>query len=126
VYATLVAPVLGEPPVREIAATTGVSTRTVERARAGHTVRPEARDALTAYAIAYARSRLGAAGITPPRDGLAVLAAYLSHKEASIALARGGDAPVRLCEGPACEQLLTGRQRRWHSDACRQRAKHAA
>jgi hypothetical protein len=36
--------------------------------------------------------------------------------------ARARAEATRLCEGPDCDEPLTGRQRKWHEDACRMRA----
>jgi hypothetical protein len=90
-----------------------VSTRSVERARAGHNVGAVARNKLTACAIKHARAQLRAAGIRPPIDPEAVLAAYLDRERAIVS------EPL-LC-GCGCRQLVTGR-RRYVDQAHRQAA----
>jgi hypothetical protein len=94
----------------QIAADTGLSQRTIKRARAGAAVGKNARAKLTRYTATYARQQLSAAGIGPPRDDLAALAAYRDHCNSHAA----------VCEG--CGQPLTGRQTRWRNNACRMRA----
>jgi hypothetical protein len=114
----LVAPIIRELPIREVATGTGVSVRTVKRARGGQSVGKAARAALTAYATRHARSELRAAGIRPPADHEALLATYLDRHT--------HPAPEpQLCACGCGQQIppqRRGRRRTWHSDACRKRA----
>ena len=80
-YKTLVAPVLRDLPVAETAKATGISERTIKRARAGAGApHPGNRATLTAYAARFAREQLRAAGIEPPVDDYAALAACLAQR----------------------------------------------
>jgi hypothetical protein len=73
----------------------------------------------TDHAAAHARARLRAAGIRPPTDPEALLAAYLDRQTAPAPepqlCACGSAQPItkRGSRGPAPN---------WHSDACRKRA----
>ena len=116
-FRTLVAPVLREPPAAGVKKETGLSERTIRRARKGNVApHPSTRAKLTMCAARHARRRLRAAGIKPPAtDDLAALAAYLQHQQN-----RHDPAEIIRCNG--CRKPLTGQQRRWCSDACRKRA----
>jgi hypothetical protein len=75
----LVVSVVRTLPVKQTAAGTGLSERTVKRARAGQRVRRDARDRLADYAVEHARSTLRAQGIRPPIDREALLATYIDR-----------------------------------------------
>jgi hypothetical protein len=115
-FRTLVVPVLREPPAAGVKRETGLSERTIRRARKGDAApHPSTRAKLTMCAARYARRRLRAAGIKPPAtDDLAALAAYLQHQQN-----RHDPTEITRCNG--CRKPLAGRQRRWCSDACRKR-----
>jgi hypothetical protein len=109
-------------PVAEVARGAGVSTRTVERARAGKPIGKTARAKLTAYAIAHARAQLRAAGTPRPPDPEALLATCLDHQQGAP-----GPEP-RLCAcgcGRPVKRGDRGRPAKWHSDACRKRSARA-
>jgi hypothetical protein len=97
-------------PVELIAETAGVSTRTVERFRAGHSVGDATAKKLTVHIRKRATRELRAAGVKLRSAGVApesIFAAYLHHLG-------------RLC-ACGCGKPVTGR-RRYHDQACRQAA----
>jgi hypothetical protein len=114
----LVVPVIRELTVAELAAGADVSNRTVRRARAGQSIGKTARAKLSAYAIRHARVQLRKAGIRPPADPEALLAASVDRQS--------GPAPEpQLCACGCGQPIKRGRRgpaSKWHSDACRKRA----
>lgn len=117
----LVRSVLRGLSVKQIAAETGLSERVVEKARAGASIHKTTREKLTEYTARYAQARLREAGIKPPRDPHTALAAYVDQPGTTRPSSERGASP-RRCLLPGCEQPLTGRQRKWCSDAHRQQA----
>ena len=112
----LVRPVLSERSVAEIATATDLSTRTIKRARAASgSPLQSTRRPLTEYAAEYARAALRGAGISPPRDDVAAIAAYLDQRR---------DQDLGMCQ--RCGAPLSGRQTTWCSEACRKGAARAA
>jgi hypothetical protein len=100
----------------QAAAGIGVGARTIKRARADSASPSKAtRAALAQFAAEYARAELRAPGISPPRDDLAAIAAYLDQRR---------DQGLGTCR--RCGSQLTGRQTRWCSEACRKGADRAA
>ena len=78
---SLVRQVLCECPVNEIVKGTGLSPSTMKRARAGRSFPHPANEAkLISYAATHARRKLREAGIRPPREDYAAIAAYLDIK----------------------------------------------
>lgn len=69
--------VLRELPVAPTAVATGVSARTIKRARAGQPISKTSRTKLTSHALAHARAQVRAAGIRPATEPEALLAMYL-------------------------------------------------
>jgi hypothetical protein len=114
----LVVPIIRELTVAEVAAGADVSNRTVRRARAGQSIGKTARAKLSAYAIRHARVQLRKAGIRPPADPEALLAASVDRQS--------GPAPEpQLCACGCGQPIKRGRRgpaSKWHSDACRKRA----
>ena len=78
----LVRDVIRMLPVAQTATGARVSGRTVQRARAGQTLRRDARAKLTDHAVKHARAQLRTAGIRRPPDHEALLAAYLDWQSA--------------------------------------------
>lgn len=108
-------------PVAQVAAGAGISERTVKRAHAGQTVHKDTRAKLTAYAIKHARVQLRGAGIRPPIDPEALLAAYLDRQPGR---ADAGE-PELLCACGCGRPVKRGRRgppSKWYSEACRKRA----
>lgn len=121
-FKALIAPVLRELPLAEIASATGLSQRAIERARSGKTrPHPTTRAKLTARAALHARRWLREHGVKPSTDDLAALAAYLQDQQGSDDQA---DTDTAKCAG--CEEPLQGQQRRWCSESCRKRTNRKA
>jgi hypothetical protein len=117
-FRRLVAPVLQGLTVQQVATGAGVSLATVKRARADKLSGKTARAKLTEYAIKHARAQLRAAGIRPPTDHEALLAAYLDRQTEP-------DPEPHLCACGCGRPVRRGRRgpaAKWHSDACRKRA----
>jgi hypothetical protein len=99
-----------DEPVELTAETAGVSTRTVERFRAGHSVGDASVEKLAAHTRKQSTRELRAAGVkvrSAHVDPESIFAAYLHHLG-------------RLC-ACGCGKPVTGR-RRYHDQACRQAA----
>lgn len=135
----LARPVLRTLPVKQAAAATGLGERTIKQARAAGNVDPATRAKLTEHAACHARQQLQAAGIKPPHDDHAALAAYHDHhKDATgphdrrpfadlvIEHARTLIAQAPTCPGcgrPIIKPGRRGPRPKWHSDRCRKRAR---
>ncbi|MGH2842649.1 MAG: hypothetical protein ACRDKL_03560 [Solirubrobacteraceae bacterium] len=83
-----------------------------------------ARAKLTEHAIRHARGWFRAAGIRPPADPEALLATYLNRQ--STPAPASGPPPCACGCGQPVKRSLRGRPAKWHSDACRKRARRAA
>jgi hypothetical protein len=118
--------VLGELPVAQTAAGAGVSSSAVKRARAGKltgkTARANAvRAKLTAYAIKHVRAQLRQAGIRPPTDHEALLAAYL-ERQSRRAVAREPELCACGCGQPIPGDQRRGQPRKYIDETHRKRA----
>ncbi len=77
----LVRPVLQDIPAQWLAERTGLSTRTIQRLRNGHSrPRPSHESSLTKAAVEAAKVGLKHAGLEPPSSPLAILAQYLGFE----------------------------------------------
>jgi hypothetical protein len=106
-----VRPALRTFPRSTITAGVGISARTVERVRAGATPTPNHRRLLYAWAFEQSGKELRTHGLTANNNPRRRFESYLRL---------GGD--LRVCQGPGCTKKLQGRQRRFHSHACRMAA----
>ena len=103
----LVRPILHEVPILAVADATGLSERTIKRARADGSPSNNTRAALTHFAAEHARTQLRATGHDTPGHMLSAIAAYLDQT----------DVTGRTCAN--CGAKLTERHTRWCSEACR-------
>jgi hypothetical protein len=128
-WARLVLPVAHTIPVRRLAQAAGLHPGHLPRILAGTAAaRGPTRQRLAEAVAGIVAGELAALGlrtrphVLPGEDIEPVLAAYLAW---------GQSRSTHECEGPGCNEPLTGRQRRYHSKRCeaaarRQRAREAS
>lgn len=77
-----VRPVLKHIPAQQLAEQTGLSRRSIQRARNGHSrPRPVNAELLVSASVQFARAEIGLKGIRPPSEPAACLAIYLHEKD---------------------------------------------
>jgi hypothetical protein len=117
----LVRPFLRSRPDHLVSAATGVGLRTIERVAAGLTPCDRLRDKLTTYAGNAAVVELTSAGVPNRWIGRkSGLPFPTNEPHAALAMWNELLGGVRRCAG--CAEPLTGRRKRYCTDACRQRA----
>lgn len=108
-------PIMRAFTVAEIANKTNIPVRTIERIRAGATPHHSHEKLLIDWAVRAARQALKDAGANTPADRRAILIAWTRLPKQQRTGAR------RTCEG--CGQPLSHGHRRYHSEACRSKAR---